>query len=98
MLDKVTVTLVTEPVTPETVIVDGYGLPGPLSGVVIGFGFKNVFVILDIAPSRKVFVTMPRLLGPSCSWRTAVSMAAQLPLAVKGKGLLVAGPPAVKAP
>lgn len=57
----VTVTSLTIPVTPKILIVDGYGVPGPLSGISMGVVFAKVVV----AGKLKLNATVPKLVVPS---------------------------------
>ncbi len=68
---RLTVTLVTVPLTPETLIADGYGVAVPMSGAVIDVGFANALVAEPIFPMVRKFVTVPKLFEPSCSCSTA---------------------------
>ena len=106
MFFNVTVTLLTGPTTPATLIVDGYGAAGPEvvagapAGIKIGAGFENVCVAFTVAPSTNVLVTVPRLSGPSFRFQVAVSVPPQTPEAVKLKSRVAdePGPLGVRAP
>jgi hypothetical protein len=55
MFFNVTATFVIEPMSPATVILDGYGAPGPalepLPGMVIEVLFEKVAVLEEVVPS-----------------------------------------------
>ena len=95
---RLAVTLVTVPLTPETLIADGYGVAVPMSGAVIEVEFVNALVTEPIFPMVRKFVTIPKLFVPSCNWSTAMNVSPQMPFAVKVKFRLTEGPPAVSTP
>jgi len=85
----------TTPVTPETAIEEGYGNAFVLSRMSI----ELVLAKVRTSGNVKVKLANPRLLGPSWSWSTAVTVPAFVPLAVKLKGRLTIGkPPGCKGP
>ena len=49
-------------------------------------------------PNRKAKLTVPKTLVPSWSWRVAILVSPQRPLAVKANGLLVVPPLAARKP
>ena len=62
------VTFVIVPLSPETAIVDGYGLATPevpVAGIAIDAVFENVVVTGAVDPSVNVNVTIPRFVAPS---------------------------------
>src|SRR5215469_4659357 len=72
--------------------------PEGSAGAVTLSKFSEKLVVLIVAPSRMVKLTVPKLVAPSCSCKVAVTVPPQVPLAVKLKGLATAAPPATKAP
>ena len=92
------VTFITVPVTPTTLIVEGYGVAESKSLIVTKVELVKEFVVQTLLPVDRKFVTIPKLLEPSCNCSTAMSVSPQAPLAVKEKLRLTGGPPAVNAP
>ena len=95
---RLAVTLMTVPLTPDTLIDDGYGVAAPMSGAVIDIEFVKELVTNPVLPVDRRFVTVPKLFVPSCNWSTAISVSPQVPFAVKVKLRLTEGPPAVSTP
>src|SRR6185312_10475820 len=102
---SVMVTLITGLVMPATVMFDGYGVAGdpvvapvPVAGITIAVAFEKVDEAVLVVPSWNVYVTVPRLMAPSCSCRVAVMLVPQVPLATKVNGCDTAGPPATTTP
>src|SRR5262245_18433677 len=97
-LVSVTVTLVTVPMRPETEMVEGYGVAEPTLGMVIAPVLENKLVAGGAEPSVNVLVIEPKLIAPSWSRRTAVSVPPHVPLAVNVNGVVTEAQPATNEP
>src|SRR5262245_14427921 len=92
---RVTVTLLTLPTTPATLMFHGYGLAGPevpVPGMAIAVGLLKVLVEFEDVPMVKVLVTVPRLVMPSERDHVAVIVPPQDPVAVNEKSLVAVSP------
>src|SRR4051812_24242007 len=94
MFESVTVTFPTMLLTPETLIIEGYGAALVLSRMAMPAVFENV-TVLGKANGK---VTRPRLVEPSKSWRVAMTVPPLVPLAVNGNGRPAEAPPGLRMP
>src|ERR1051325_3038919 len=90
----VTVTLLTPPVIPLTVTVEGYVVAGPWLGMMMTLPFVNALLALTVNAN----VTVPRFCPPSCNCNVAVIVLPAAPPTMKLKGRDTVAPLATRAP
>src|SRR5690242_21768053 len=94
-LSEEAVLLAQLPTRPDTTAEDQ---PEGKAGAVTPSNVSVNVVTVITAPRRIVKLTVPMLTSPSWSWKLAVMIPPQLPLAVKVNGRVTAPPPTISAP